>query len=211
MTVVALVAWLGLGIQFYVTQTHPNLQNVSGLERTVRYFEYFTILTNLLVAVSLTIALLAPGAAVGRFFSRTGVKTAVAVYISLVGIVYNIVLQGLNEFTGAALAADTLTHDVVPVFYAFYWLLLVPKGELSWSSPIAWTIYPLLYLPYVLIRGSSTGRYPYPFLDVNALGLTTVLVNSIILTVVFLVLGILFVVLDKIIARSGPGDRGTLI
>ncbi|MCA1481865.1 Pr6Pr family membrane protein, partial [Bradyrhizobium sp. NBAIM08] len=110
---------------------------------------------------------------------------------------------------GAALAADTLTHDVVPVFYGFYWLLFVPKGELSWGSPISWTIYPLLYLPYVLIRGSSTGRYPYPFLDVNALGLTTVLVNSMILTVVFLVLGIMFVVLDKIIARFGPGDRGT--
>jgi hypothetical protein len=205
MAAVALVAWLGLGIQFYVTQTHPNLQSVSVLERTLRFFEYFTILTNLLVAVSLTIALLAPRTALGRFFSRTSVKTAIAVYISVVGIVYNIILQGLNEFTGAALAADTLTHDVVPVFYAFYWLLFVPKGGLPWSSPVAWTIYPLLYLAYALIRGSSTGRYPYPFLDVGSLGLSAVLINSMVLTAVFFALGEAFVGANKMIARfKGP-------
>jgi hypothetical protein len=206
---VALTAWLGLGIQFYVTQTHPNLQNISALQRTVRYFEYFTILTNLLVAISLTGALLAPATSIGRFLSRASVKTAVAVYIGLVGIVYNLVLQGLNEFTGAALVADTLTHDIIPLFYIIYWLVFVPKGELRWTAPILWTIYPLLYLPLVLIRGSSTGRYPYPFLDVTTLGLGAVLVNSLALTAVFLLLGQIFVAADKVIARLMPGVRST--
>ena len=199
--VVALVAWLGLAIQFYVTQTHPNLQDISPFQRGVRFFEFFTILTNLIVAISLTIALLAPATSAGKFFSRPGVKTAVAVYIALVGIVYNVVLQGLHDFTGAAWVADFLTHDLVPILYTVYWVAFVPKGTLNWKMPVAWTIYPLVYLPYVLIRGSSTGRYPYPFLDVGDLGIGVVLVNSVVLTIVFLVLGELFVAADKVIGR----------
>ena len=194
-------AWLGLGIHFYLTQTNPNLQSISALERSARFLEYFTILTNFLVAISLTIELLMPTTSMGRFFSRTSVKTAIAVYIVFVGIVYNVVLQGMNEFTGAAFAADTLTHDMVPLLYVIYWIVFVPKGGLGWTAPIAWTVYPLIYLLYNLVRGSSTVRYPYPFLDVESLGLSSVLVNCVILTVVFLVLGELFVCLDKIIAR----------
>lgn len=204
---VALAAWLGLAIQFYVTQTHPNLQDVSPFQRGVRFFEFFTILTNLIVAVSLTITLLAPATSIGRFFSRTSVKTAVASYIALVGIVYNAVLQGLHEFSGAAWVADFLTHDLVPLLFVAYWLFLVPKGELNWRMPLSWLIYPLVYLPYVLIRGLSTGRYPYPFLDAGELGLGVVLVNTVVLTIVFLVLGELFVGGDKLLARFRGADK----
>lgn len=204
---VALAAWLGLAIQFYVTQTHPNLQDVSVFERSVRFFEYFTIFTNLLVAVSLTVPLLTPAKGIGRLFSGASVKTAVAVYIALVGIVYNVVLQGLHDFSGAAFVADLLTHDVVPLIYVIYWLILVPKGEVTWTMPLMWLVYPLVYLPYVLIRGSFTSRYPYPFLNVSDLGLPAVLVNTVVLTIVFLLLGELFVAADKIIARLRPGAK----
>ncbi len=205
MALVAVAAWLGLAIQFYVTQTHPNLQDVSPLERGVRFFEFFTILTNVIVAISVTFTLLAPSKAIGRFFSLPGVKTAVATYIALVGIVYNLVLQGLHEFSGAAWVADFLTHDLVPLLFVAYWLFLVPKGELNWKMPLSWLIYPLVYLPYVLIRGSWTGRYPYPFLDVGELGLGVVLVNTVVLTIVFMVLGELFVGVDKLLTRSTGG------
>lgn len=209
--IVAVAAWLGLGIQFYVTQTHPNLQDISAVQRGVRFFEYFTILTNLMVAVSVTVSLLAPSTAPGRFFSRPSVQTAVAVYIALVGIIYNIILQGLHEFTGLAWVADFLTHDLVPLLYTAYWLFFVRKGEVRWTLPLAWTIYPLVYVPFVLIRGASTGRYPYPFLDVGEHGLEAVLVNTVVLTVVFIALGVLFVAADKLIARvAGEAATATL-
>ena len=37
---------------------------------------------------------------------------------------------------------------------------------------------PLLYVVYVLVRGHLTGLYPYPFIDVGALGLKYVLLNA---------------------------------
>ncbi|MEO8574816.1 MAG: Pr6Pr family membrane protein [Pyrinomonadaceae bacterium] len=199
--IVAAACWAGLAIQFYVTQTHPNLAVISPFGRALRFFEYFTILTNLIVAVSLSAALLAPSTPIGGFFSRKSVRTAVAVYIALVGIVYNFVLQGLNDFTGAAIVADSLTHDIVPTLYTIYWFVFVRKGGLTWAMPLWWLAYPVVYLPYILIRGLSTGRYPYPFLDVGELGFGTVLLNSALLTVVFLALGELFVGADKLIAR----------
>ena len=73
--------------------------------------------------------------------------------------------------------------------------------------PFAWLIYPLVYLPYVLVRGASTGRYPYPFLDVGDLGLGVVLVNTVVLTIVFLILGELFVAADSLIARFFVRDK----
>ena len=209
LAIVALAAWLGLTIQFYVTQTHPNLADISPIGRTVRFLEYFTILTNLMVAITSTVSLIAPSTGIGRFFSRPGVRTAVAVYIALVGLVYNVILQGLNEFTGAAWIADFLTHDAVPVLYVIYWLLFVPKGELTWRMPFAWIVYPLVYVPFVLVRATTTGRYPYPFLDVGQLGLSAVLFNTLLLTFVFLFLGLVFVMADRVIARFFPGRRST--
>jgi hypothetical protein len=197
---VALAAWTGLSTQFYVTYTHPNLADVSPFERGVRFFEYFTILTILLVAASLTLTLVFSRTSIGRFFSRISVMTAVAVYIALVGIVYNLVLQGLHEFEGTAYVADVITHDLVPLLYFGYWVFFVPKGELTWKMPFAWIIYPLVYVPYVLIRGASTNRYPYPFLDVGDLGYASVIVNTIVLTGVFLLLGEVFVAVDTTIA-----------
>ncbi|MFZ5976285.1 MULTISPECIES: Pr6Pr family membrane protein [unclassified Hydrotalea] len=35
---------------------------------------------------------------------------------------------------------------------------------------MGWLIYPLLYLVYILIRGSFSGFYPYPFVNVLQIG-----------------------------------------
>jgi hypothetical protein len=198
---VALAAWLALAVQFYVTQTNPNLSDVSPLERTLRYFEYFTITTNLIVAVSLTASLFLPGTRIGGFFSRSSTATAVAVYIAMVGLVYNFILASPHEFTGAAQLADDLTHDVVPLTYAVYWFVFVRKGCVNWTMPLLWLVYPAVYVIYALVKGSFTGRYPYPFLDVGQLGAQAVLVNTVALTIAFFVLGELFAAADQVLAR----------
>ena len=201
MVIVAIAVWIGVGVQFYVTYYHPNLAGVSGFQRTLRFFDFFTVLTNVLVAVSVTIALVMPQSALGRFFLRPSVQTAIATYIALVGIIYNTVLQGLHHFEGAAAVADFVTHDLVPLLYTVYWLIFVPKGEVGWRSPVYWLIFPLIYVPWALIRGTYTGLYPYPFLDIGELGLPAVLVNVVLLIVVFFVIGEAFVGIDKAISR----------
>jgi hypothetical protein len=203
MILIAIVAWAGLIIQFYVSFTHPNLAEATPGERVARFFDFFTILTNLLVALSLTISLFLPQIWLGKFVSNNNARSAIALYIALVGVTYNLLLRGTHTTEGlAAIAANEITHVIVPAFYLLYWLFFVPKGGLNWKSPLWWLIYPLVYLPYALIRGSFTGFYPYYFIDVGKLGFPGVIVNVAMLLVVFFVIGEIFVLIDKLMNRT---------
>jgi len=156
---VAIVCWAGLAVQFAATYgvQHDVTATLWVLAR------FFTILTNLLVAVTMT------WVAIGRKVSPE-VLGGLTVALLLVGVIYMTLLRGLMHLNGAALIADTLFHKVSPVLMALWWLLFAPRAKLRWSAPILWALYPLGYLIYVLARGRMDGRYPYPFIDVGKLG-----------------------------------------
>ena len=203
LAVIALVAWFAVVLQYYVMWEKPVLSGMNAFQLTLLFLNYFTILTNLLVAISATFSLLAPQSAPGRFFSGTGVRSAIALYISLVSIVFNVLLRAIDVREGFAdKLANELTHLIVPVLYFVFWLLFVPKGSLNWRQPIYWLIYPLFYLVWVFVYGSFTGRYPYPFLHVDNLGYTSVAVNSVGLIVVFFIVGEVFVGIDRLLGRN---------
>jgi hypothetical protein len=156
---VAIVCWAGLAVQFAATYgvQHDVTATLWVLAR------FFTILTNLLVAVTMT------WVAIGRKVSPE-VLGGLTLALLLVGVIYMTLLRGLMHLNGPALIADTLFHKVSPVLMALWWLLFAPRAKLRWSAPILWAIYPLGYLIYVLARGRMDGRYPYPFIDVGKLG-----------------------------------------
>ena len=136
---VAIVCWAGLAIQFSASYAH-HVDAVSTLWALGRFF---TVLTNLLLAVTMT------WVAVGGKPSANFLG-GVTLAILLVGIVYVALLQGLRVLTGAHLIADTLLHKVSPVLMALWWLFFAPRAKLRWSAPMWWGAYPLAYLAYVL-------------------------------------------------------------
>jgi hypothetical protein len=203
LAIIATLAWFAIILQYWVIWQKPAVSGMNAFQITLIFLNYFTLLTNSLVAISSTISLLIPQSALGRFFSSTSARSAVAVYILLVGIVFNVLLRAIDiRESFADKLANELTHLVVPVLYFLFWLFIVPKGELNWRQPIYWLIYPLIYLPWVFIYGEFTGKYPYPFLHVGNLGYPTVLLNSVGLIVVFLVVGEIFVGIDKLLGRG---------
>jgi Co/Zn/Cd efflux system component len=127
------------------------------------------------------------------FFSKPSVATAIAVYIAVVGLVYNVVLRFLWNPEGMQQLVDELLHTFIPIAFVAYWFFFVAKKELTWTSFIPWLIYPLVYCIYILIRGVFSDFYPYPFMDVSKLGFGKVLVNSLIVTAVFLGFSLLFI------------------
>ncbi|HTB90884.1 MAG TPA: hypothetical protein VK743_23140, partial [Steroidobacteraceae bacterium] len=59
----AALAWFGVLLQLFVT-LHSNIENGKGVViGLVSFLGYFTILTNLLVCISLTLPLVAPSSA----------------------------------------------------------------------------------------------------------------------------------------------------
>jgi len=163
---IAIICWVGLALQFSASYAdHPDvLVTLWILAR------FFTVLTNLLVAVTMTWVAVGKNAS-ANFFG--GVTLA----ILLVGIVYATLLQGLHVLSGAHLIADFLLHKVSPVLMALWWLLFAPRAKLRWSAPLWWIAYPVVYLVYALARGQIDHKYPYPFVDAGKLGWGQVALN----------------------------------
>lgn len=192
----ALLAWFALLLQLYlvIIQSPPGL---TMLGEVITYFSFFTILTNLLVALVFTAVALCRVAGWVQFFSSPSVQGGTAVYIAIVGVVYQLLLRQLWNPKGAQLLADMLLHAVIPLGYVVYWLIFAPRTGLSWRDAVVWLVYPSVYLVYVLVRGAVSGLYPYPFVDVNVLGYAGVLLRAGVLMAVFLGMGLLLVAVSR--------------
>jgi hypothetical protein len=203
---VAVIAWTAVVLQFYiVTGTWKDL-GLSPAEGTLRFFSYFTILTNILVALSLTVVLLKPQSKWGSFFNGNDMQTAISMYVFVVGIVYNIVLRSLWKPEGLQLIVDDLLHTVVPLLFVIYWLVFVPAEKMKWAKAVNWLLYPALYFIWVLFFGSITRFYPYPFIDVNVLGYLQMFIHAGILLIIFLLLGFAAIAVKTNIGKKAmPG------
>ena len=191
---IAALAWGGLAIQFSATLQAAG----SPLSALFILLRYFTILTNLIVAMTMT------AAAFGKRVPAA-VLGGVTVAIVLVGLVYMLLLRGLIELSGGALMADTLLHKVVPVLVPLYWLAFAPKGELRWRHAFAWSLYPLAYFAYALLRGLWEGRYPYPFMDVAQIGYAKTLINAVAIAAGFVAAGLALVGIDRTLSKGSNG------
>jgi hypothetical protein len=195
----AIIIWFAVVCQFYLNVVN---RSVPLFEVVVRFFSYFTILTNILVALCFTNLLLKPKSKLGEFFSQPVVLTAVTAYITFVGVAYNLLLRHLWNPKGLQLMVDELLHTIIPFLSVLHWLIFVPKAGLQWKSILPWTIYPVVYILCVTARGAFSGFYPYPFIDVSVLGYFKVLRNDIGLIGSFLLLSLLLVVIGKLMSKT---------
>lgn len=175
----------------------------------IAYFSFFTILTNLVVAIVLTFSLLVPNSRWGRFFSSAVVGSGTALYIATVGIVYSLLLRHVWNPEGLQKIADVILHDVIPVTYVAYWIFYVPKTGLRWKDALSWSLYPLVYLAWILLRGAISGRYPYHFVDAGQLGYPHALLNAAMLFASFLGLGLAVIAVARR-QRSKALDGGRI-
>ncbi|MEO5923207.1 MAG: Pr6Pr family membrane protein [Bryobacteraceae bacterium] len=193
---IAASAWVGLAVQLsfsYATTGSLWLAAWAMLG-------FFTILTNLLVAVVFTSIALdrmpSPGALAGTMLS-----------ILLVGIINALLLWGALELSGGSALVDKLLHVATPILVPIYWACFTPKGQLTRKYPLIWSIYPLVYLAYAMLRGLATGRFAYPFINALELGWQRTAINVFLISLGFLAAGYAVVRLDAFLSsravRSG--------
>lgn len=194
----ALAGWFAVVFQLILMI----INREAGIPETViRFFSFFTILTNIIVSLCYTGLLMKPGSRMNNYFSNPKVIAAIAVYITVVGLIYNIVLRYMWDPVGLQLVVDELLHSFNPVWFVLFWFLFIEKDELQWKAVIRWLLYPLIYVIYVFIRGALSGNYPYPFLDVTELGYTTSIINAFFVTLVFMFFSLVYVAIGKIMSR----------
>lgn len=124
LTLGAVLGWFAVVFQLYLIIINKVMTILATI---IQFFSYYTILTNILVAVCFTVLLLASDSDWGKFFASPKVLTAITVYITVVGLVYNVILRYLWHPAGLQLVVDELLHSVIPVLFILFWLIFVPK------------------------------------------------------------------------------------
>lgn len=166
-------------------------------------FRMFTTLSNLAVAVFYLVYLIAevrkPGSAAGSVKFRY-CKFLITMSIMLTGLVAHFMLRGMfDSMDTTAKAGLTLLHYVVPIGTFLDWLLFDAKGKTTWKMPLFATIFPIAYVTVSMAAApflTGDSKYPYPFLNVDTLGVGAVALNIVLLAVAFLAVGYLGVAVD---------------
>lgn len=198
---IAILAWIGLAIQFAWAVSNPAAQDVSLAERIIRYFSFFTVVSNGIIAIAATSIAFFPRSRFARFFDTGSVLTAAAVYIAIVAVVYSLFLRSVVNAQGWHLISDHIVHDIVPPLFIVFWLIYAPKREIDWLGPVKWLIVPVVYIAYSLLHGAIDNWYPYWFADVTKLGYATALTNSAFVLAAFLVFGFVFAGVGRLLGR----------
>lgn len=193
-----ITAWFAVIFQYYLLIKN---NDSSFLTKTIQFASYFTILTNTLVAIYYT-AVLVGDTTKNHWLLLPTTATAITVYITIVGLVYNLVLRFTWNPQGLQKLVDELLHTFNPLFFIIFWWLFIPKQNLKWQHALAWLIYPLIYFIYILLRGAMTGVYPYPFIDVTEHGYGKVLINSVVILLVFVFFSLLFIAIGRLKSKK---------
>ncbi len=195
-----LVGIYGLLIGFGVFEGRFNLSRL----------HYFTVLSNLLCVAYFTADIayiLKNGEDAVWFPALKGIAT-MAITVTL--LVAHFVLGMRFTMAGSASPTLIIMHYAVPLMTIADWLLFDVKGQIKLSSPLVWTIGPLIYFAYAMIAarigdgiGYGGSRYPYPFLDVDTLGWGRVLLTVLALVAFFVALGYAYYGVDYGLFKLG--------
>ncbi|AWK06425.1 hypothetical protein HYN56_20230 [Flavobacterium crocinum] len=164
----------------------------------VRFFSFFTILTNSIVFICSAFNLFGRRFKISAFFRKTTTITAITVYIIIVGLVFNLLLRQVVELKGLHSIVSEIFHTVVPVLFFFYWLFYVDLEKISLKTILLWLIYPIIYVVYTLFHGIYTDFYPYPFIDAVKLGFPTAMTNGLFVLLAFVVLSYVLIFVSKL-------------
>lgn len=184
------------------------LGNVAGGQDTAfeRFFDwitYFTILSNIVVAIVMVMLTLKP-----EVFARDGrsgfiwraLRLDSIIMIVVTGVVYNLLLaSGPKE--GWDAVSNAFQHNITPIVTVLVWLVAGPRGLVNLKVILGSLVVPILWAGFALARGAAVGAYPYPFLDVATNGYASVLGFIGQILVVAIILAAILYLVDALMQR----------
>lgn len=208
----AVVAWAGLAISLTLTVTGANVHLdpteptlLGNLDagtpgaRVLDWLTYFTIWSNIVVAV-VTTALVARPALFDRIDRVGGTWRALrldsVVMITVTGVLYNLLLATGGK-TGWLLWSNAFLHIITPLVTVLAWIVAGPRGLVSVRVVAGSLVLPAVWTGWALARGAAVGAYPYPFLDVAANGYPSVLAFLVGVVAATVLLGLVLLAVDR--------------
>ena len=138
------------------------------------FFSFFTIESNVMAAIVLFVGIFTLSSrSEPRGWSM--IRAAMATYMATTGVVYNLLLRGIELPQGTPVPwSNEILHVIAPAILVLDWL--IAPGRRPLHAQVLWGIvaFPILWAGYTLARGvmvldprTDTPWYPYPFLDPN--------------------------------------------
>jgi hypothetical protein len=141
----------------------------------VNFFSFFTIDSNVGTVIVFLIGAVLLIRGVGddpQWFAV--LRASVTSYMAVTGIVYNMLLRGVNVSEGSVLPwSNEVLHVVGPLLMVIDWLFAPGRRQLGWKVIWIIVVFPLVWAVYTMIRGPLAYNdvldvptwYPYPFLN----------------------------------------------
>ncbi|MSW81179.1 MAG: hypothetical protein F2840_08495 [Actinobacteria bacterium] len=208
----ALLAGFGMALNLVLTVlgTYPSTQTVPTLlgfnepglagmpGRVFDFLSYFTVLSNVLVAVVMALLWRDPQRN-GALFRV--LRMDALIMITVTGLIYWGVLAGGVELQGLEYVTNTIEHTLVPIAAVLVFLIFGPRGQFRVSTVFVALILPIAWALAILARGAVISAYPYGFIDVARYGYGSVLQNIVGVAVFGIILGFVFLGIDRLLAR----------
>ena len=200
------LTWLTLAVQYVLLVQGGEYGGIAN--STFTFFGFFTILTNILVALAFSVPLMRPASRLRIFFQAQGVRAAIALYILIVMITYYGLLAKVHNPVGLNAVTNIGLHFLIPVLYIFDWLVFAGKDQMSFRRLPLWVAFPFAYGMFNIIRGALSGFYPYHFLNIAELGMGQVMINMAGFTAVYAIGGAVMIGLGRRLAKPGSTVQG---
>lgn len=163
-------------------------------ERLIRFFSYFTILSNILVLYT-SATLTADPCKHGRVWNVLRLNAMAGIVVT--GIVHWFFLRPILHLSGGPYVADKLVHVAVPLLAVIGWVAFGPRQRIGAGVLLPSLIYPIVWVVYTLVRGAASSWYPYPFVDVDLHGYGVVALNCVGIAVLLLGISMLLLYADR--------------
>ena len=176
---------------------------------------YYTMLSNIVCFVYFAYLLV-----VRPEKENASFKFVIVMCIMITGLGYHFLLNGFMEAGVGAVAEVTFTeyfsntclHYIVPIMTFVDYLLFTEKGQLKFKSTIVAPVMPLIYVVFIMIMaqvsnvkfagfGAGLSRYPYPFLDVDLLGMGKVIIAVAVILFIYYIISCVVYAMDKALGK----------
>lgn len=167
---ITLFVILVVGIETYNYWFHQlrPWQPVSPVGRMFFYYSFYTVLSNIMLAIGCFILAIKPNSS-STFFKVIRLSGLVGVLITM--IVYNVMLRGIHHPPTVLLQfANECLHVGIPLLGLISWLIYGPFPRISVKAIGYGFLILMVYGIYIFVRGYYTNQYPYPFINVNRVG-----------------------------------------
>ena len=169
-----------------------------AVARVVDTLSYFTIWSNIVVAISVTLLLARP---LRDTLAIRVLRLSGLLMITVTAIVYQVLLAPTVDVEGWSLLTDPILHVVTPLLTIVVWAVWGPRGWITRREvPLALVI-PLVWIVWMLVRGAIVHAYPYGFANVTELGYASVALTLVMILVFGLVVAAVFWGIERLLLR----------